>query len=195
MRKSIPLSLVCVLVPLLSLALDIGAKLPDSREKLKNVDGKSALLSTHIGKKGTLVIFTCNHCPYAQAWEDRILEIGRKYKGQIGIVLVNPNDEKAFPDDSYESMQKRAKEKNYPVPYAVDATSNLAKAFDAKRTPEAYLFDGSQELVYHGAIDDAQSAKEVKVKYLEDAIESLLKGRPQAQPETKFIGCSIKFRS
>ena len=191
------LALAVAAAPALADPLAIGSKPPMTDTKLKNVDGKEVTLAEVKGTAGTLVVFTCNHCPYAKAWETRIVELGNAYRAKgVGVIAVNANDPKAAPDDSFESMQLRAKDRGIQYPYVVDATSNLARAFGATRTPEAFLFDKDGKLVYHGAIDDnAQEPDKVTARYLKDALDAVVGGKDVAVKETKSIGCGIKFRS
>jgi peroxiredoxin len=183
--------------PAAAAPLALGASMPMTGEKLKNVDGKEVTLADVRGPKGTLVVFTCNACPWAKAWEDRIVTLGNEYqKKGIGVIAVNSNDPAQVVDDAYDPMKARAKEKGFAFPYAVDATSGMARAFGASRTPEAFLFDARGELVYHGTIDDnAQEPDKVKVHYLADALNALASGSEVAVQETKAMGCGIKFRS
>jgi peroxiredoxin len=176
--------------------LALGSPIPASDVKMKNVDGKDTTLAAVKGAKGTLVVFTCNHCPYSQGWEDRIVALGNTYsKKGIGVIAVNSNDPSVAADDGFEHMQTRAKEKGMGFPYVVDATSGVAKAFGATRTPETYLFDASGKLVYHGAVDDNMKEPEnVKETYLKNALESVSNGQDVQVKETKALGCSIKFR-
>lgn len=113
----------------------------------------------------------------------------------MGVIAINSNDPTDYPEDSYSEMQKRAKTLGFAFPYVVDATSDVARAFDAKRTPEAFLFDKDGKLVYHGAIDDSQDASGVKDHFLQDAITASVAGQPVANKETKFVGCGIKFHA
>jgi thiol-disulfide isomerase/thioredoxin len=181
-----------------ALALDIGAVWPKEAvsQKLKNVDEREVTIEGVKGEKGTLIIFYCNHCPYVKAWQDRIVMLGNRYAAKgIGVIAVNSNDPVKYPDDRFEKMQAKAKEKGFQFSYAVDGTSMVAKQFGATRTPEAYLFNASNELFYHGAIDDnAEEPLKVQKRYLEDALEALLKGKAFQPAETKSVGCTIKFR-
>jgi len=178
-------------------ALPIGATIPMADVKMKNVDGKELDLAEVKKPAGTLVVFTCNHCPFAKMWESRIVELGNTYAAKgIGVVAINANDPKVATDDSFDVMQQRAKERGMRFPYAVDATSNLARAFGATKTPEAFLFDKEGKLVYHGAIDDnGQEPSKVENAYLKLALEAVLNGGDVPVKETKSIGCGIKFRS
>jgi len=177
--------------------LAIGASIPMADVKMKGVDGKELAIADVRKDQGTLVVFTCNHCPFAKMWETRIVELGNTYAAKgIGVIAVNANDPKVAEEDSFEVMQARAKERGMQFPYVVDATSNLARAFGATRTPEAFLFDKSGKLVYHGAIDDnGQEPAKVESPYLKNALEAVVAGKDVAVKETKSIGCGIKFRS
>jgi peroxiredoxin len=175
--------------------LKIGDKAPMTTVKMKNVDGSEVSVADVAGKEGTLVIFSCNHCPFVKAWEGRITEISNAYKDKgVGVIIINSNDPTEFAEDSFEQMQKRAQKLGLKVPYVVDATSDVARAYGATRTPEAFLFDKEGKLVYHGAIDDSKNAADVEKHFLRDALDALLAGKPAPVQETKFVGCSIKFR-
>ena len=188
--------LLAASVQLANAELKIGDSIPETDAKMKNVDGEMVSIGDIKGAKGTLVIFTCNHCPFVVAWQDRMVELGNTYaKKGIGVIFINSNDPKVKAGDSFEGMQKMAKEKGYTFPYAVDATSDVARQFGAKKTPDVFLFDGNGKLVYHGAVDDnSRNPDEVKTSYLKDALEALLAGQPVKVKETKAVGCSIKFR-
>jgi peroxiredoxin len=176
--------------------LALGARAPLADTKMKSAtDGKEVTLAKVAGKKGTLAVFTCNGCPYAKAWEQRIVALGNDYaKKGVGVVLINSNSPAVSKGDAFEEMQKRAKERGMSVPYAVDEGSLVARAFGATKTPEAFLFDKDGKLVYHGTIDDNhEQADKVQKKYLQDALEAVVNGKAVPQGETKSIGCSIKF--
>lgn len=196
MRFRLPIALFALLLPTAAFALATGDAAPMKDTKLKNVDGRELTIAEVVGPKGTLVVFTCNHCPFAKAWESRIVEIGNQaQKNGVGVIAINSNDPKVAAADGYEAMQARAKEKGFQFPYTVDDTSNVARAFGAARTPEIYLFDASGKLVYHGAVDDnSEDAAAVQQHYLRDAVDNLVAGKPLTVAETKALGCSIKFR-
>ncbi len=177
--------------------LALGSKAPKANVAMKNVDGTTITLAKAAGKKGTLVVFTCNHCPFAKAWEERITEIGNAATtAGVGVVAINSNDPAAYPDDDYPSMQERAKKLGLEFPYVVDATSEIAKAFGASKTPEAFLFDAKGKLVYHGTIDDnSRDASAVKQPWLRQAVDAVAAGQRVATAETKALGCGIKFRT
>ena len=177
--------------------LAIGARAPMANVKMTGVDGRSVSIADLRGAKGTLVIFTCNACPWVKAWETRIVDVGNTYaKRGVGVIAINANDPGVQAEDAYAVMQERAKQRGMAFPYVVDATSDLARAFGATRTPEAFLFDRKGKLVYHGAIDDnAREPEKVTARWLRDALESAVAGKPVALRETKALGCAIKFRA
>ena len=176
--------------------LALGAGLPQGSTKMKGVDGKSVSLTDVAGKAGTLVVFTCNHCPFAKAWEERIVELGNAYaKKGIGVILINANDPAKNPEDGPEEMVLRAKARGMQFPYVVDETSAVARAFGASVTPEAYVFNKAGKLAYHGTIDDnRKEPTQVHAHYLKDALDAVVAGKAPALAETKGIGCGIKFR-
>jgi peroxiredoxin len=178
-------------------SLPIGSPIPMASVKMKNVDGKQLAIADVQGKKGTLVVFTCNACPWAKAWETRIVEVGNAAAKQgVGMIAINSNDPALQGEDGYDVMQKRAKDRGMHYPYVVDATSEVARAFGATRTPEAFLFDASGKLVYHGTVDDnAREPNKVSSRYLRDAVTAVAAGNAPSMAETKAFGCSIKFRS
>jgi thioredoxin-related protein len=200
-RKSllaIPLILgVSASVALAGGPLPIGASIPMTDVKMMGVDGTERTLAEIKKPAGTLVVFTCNHCPFAKLWESRIVELGNAYLAKgVGVIAVNANDPKVSEEDGFDVMKARATERGMQFPYAVDATSNLARAFGATKTPEAFLFDKDGKLVYHGAIDDnGREPAKVEKPYLKEALEAVLAGREVPVKETKSIGCGIKFRS
>jgi peroxiredoxin len=176
--------------------LDIGQSAVATTVKMQNVDGRMLSIADVKGAKGTLVVFTCNHCPWAKAWEQRIVDLGNAYleKG-VGVIAINPNDPNVYEDDGAANMQARAKEKNMKFPYVVDATSGVARAYGATKTPEIFLFDATDKLVYYGAVDDnAEEPSGVKKPYLKDALDAVVIGKPVVVASTKAMGCSIKFR-
>ncbi|MBL7827991.1 MAG: thioredoxin family protein [Saprospiraceae bacterium] len=163
---------------------------------LKNVDGKMVSLAAMGNTKGYIVVFTCNHCPYAQAYEARVIELHKKF-APLGypVVAINSNDKDRAPDDSYELMVERAKENGYPFPYLYDDTQSVAKAFGALRTPHVFVLDQQKVVRYIGAIDDnAEDPAGAKVKYVENAVNALNTGQEIAVKETRAIGCGIKWK-
>jgi len=177
-------------------ALKPGDAIPMRETKMEKVDGRMLSIGEIAGKKGTLVIFACNHCPFVKAWEKRMTAIGNEsMKKGVGVIVINANDVAAYPTDDMTHMKEQAKAAGFEFPYVMDATSDVAHAFGAGRTPEAFLFDTAGRLIYHGAIDDnAHQPDKVQKRYLEDALNALLAGRDISVKETRSVGCSIKFR-
>ncbi|HZN54621.1 MAG TPA: thioredoxin family protein [Candidatus Polarisedimenticolaceae bacterium] len=194
---AIPASALAATLAVAGGVLPMGAAIPMGDVKMKSVDGKDLALADVKKPAGTLVVFTCNHCPFAKMWETRIVELGNTYAAKgIGVVAVNANDPAVAADDSYEKMQERAKQRGMQFPYVVDATSDVARAFGATRTPEVFLFDAEGKLVYHGAVDDnGQEPEKVTHAYLKNALDAVVSGKEVPVKETKSIGCGIKFRS
>ena len=161
---------------------------------LKNVDGKMVSLEDYADAKGYVVVFTCNHCPYAVMYEDRLIELHNKYapKG-YPVVAINPNDPAAQPKDSYELMKVRAEEKGFPFAYLFDDGQKVYPKYGATKTPHVFLLDADRVVKYIGAIDDSpKDETDVEVQYLADAIDALDAGQEIENKETKAIGCSIK---
>jgi peroxiredoxin len=163
---------------------------------LPGVDEANHALGQYSGKAAVAVIFSCNHCPYVRAWEDRMIQIQADYASKgVQIVAVNSNDAARYPEDSFAKMKERAHEKNFNFPYLRDESQQVARAYGAERTPEVFLFDKTGTLRYHGVIDDNyDDPAEVKTRYLRDALDAVLSGTVPPKTETKPIGCSIKWK-
>ncbi|WP_336070758.1 thioredoxin family protein [Mesoflavibacter sp. CH_XMU1404-2] len=165
--------------------------------RLENIDGKMVSLSDFEDAKGFIVTFTCNTCPYAVAYEDRVEALNKKYASKgYPVIAIMPNNTEIKPGDNMEAMQKRAKEKGFTFPYLIDAEQEIYPQYGATKTPHVYVLQKTQkgnEVKYIGAIDDNfQDANAVKTKYVEDAVDALLKGNEIKVKETKAIGCTIK---
>jgi peroxiredoxin len=166
--------------------------------KLKNIDGKMVSLADYKSGKGAVVVFTCNHCPYAIAYEDRIVALDKKYKA-LGypVIAINPNDVTKEPGDSFDKMKERAAAKGFTFPYLHDESQAVAHAYGASKTPHVYVVTnqgGKQVITYVGTIDDsARNASAVSKKYLEDALDALIAGKKPATDYTTAIGCTIKW--
>jgi peroxiredoxin len=177
---------------------DIGDEVANF--SLKNVDGSHVSLSDYQDEKGVIVIFTCNHCPYAQAWEDRIIQIDRQFdpKG-YPVVAIQPNDPELVPQDNFKNMKKRAREKNYSFPYLLDETQEVYRTFGATRTPHVFVLQnhsGEFMVRYIGTIDDNyKDADKVEKRYLASAVNALLNGNKPDPAKTKAVGCSIKDKN
>jgi peroxiredoxin len=163
---------------------------------LTGVDYKTYSLNDFSDKKILIVIFSCNHCPYVQAYEDRIMELQNEFeKDSVQIVAINSNDDVKYPDDSFDEMKKRAAARRFNFPYLRDETQEIAKAFGATHTPQIFLFNKDRKLKYEGKIDDNwQEPEKVKSKYLRDAILEVLNNKEVSVPETFSIGCTIKWK-
>lgn len=164
---------------------------------LKNVDGKKVSLKDYKDAKGYIVIFTCNHCPYAVAYEDRIIELDKQFKKQgYPVIAINPNNPEKQKDDSFPKMQERAKEKKFSFPYLLDEGQKIYPQYGATKTPHVYVLQKTKQgnvVKYIGAIDDNyEDEAAVKQKYVVNAVNALLKGKDVPVKETKAIGCSIK---
>lgn len=164
--------------------------------KLKSVDGKMYSMADYKDAKGFIVVFTCNTCPFAVKYEDRVNSLAKKYtpKGYV-LLAINPNDPAVQPADTYELMQEKAKEKGFVFPYLVDEGQKIYPQYGATKTPHVFLLDKNLVVKYIGAIDDnSDDASAVKEKYLENAIRALDNGTEPSPALTKAIGCSIKAK-
>jgi peroxiredoxin len=174
------------------MSLAIGAKAVPF--DLPGVDGRQHNLGQYADKPVLVVVFTCNHCPYAQAWEGRLIQLQRDYADRgVAFVAINANDPVKHPGDNFEAMQERARTYEYPYPYLQDQPQTTARAYGAERTPEVFVFDGARQLIYHGAPDDNREAEQVGQHYLRDAIDAALAGQPAGVAETPAVGCTIKW--
>lgn len=199
--KTFLLALALCFVSLTTYAAD-GYKVGDIAMdfKLKNVDGSTVSMAGDRNTKGYIVVFTCNHCPYAIAYEDRLIALHNTYAPQgYPVIAINPNDPTVQPEDSFDNMVVRAREKKFPFPYVLDATQEVAKTYGATRTPHVYLVqrqaDNTFKVAYIGAIDDnTDSPENVKTKYVENAIAAVMKGGQPNPDFTKAIGCTIKWK-
>lgn len=174
--------------------LKIGDKAPYF--SLKGTDGKIYSLAEFTDAEALVVIFTCNHCPYAQAYESRICSLAELYRPKdVQFVTICSNDPRGYPQDSFELMIEKSKSQGFPFPYLHDETQITAKAYDAACTPEAYVFDRERKLRYHGWIDDNyRDADKVTRHDLSDALDAILEKREPEHQVTAVIGCSIKWR-
>ncbi len=196
MKKQIVLTAALVFTAMLvSAQVSPGDKAVDFT--LKNVDGKMVSLTDYSDEKGVILVFTCNPCPFAKAYEQRIIGLHEFFapKG-FPVVAINPNDEKASPDDSFQKMKERAEKRDYPFPYLKDESQEVYQAYGATRTPHVFLLDndnGSFNVAYIGAIDDnAMDEKAVTKRYIYSAIQALMEGNQPDPATTKAIGCTIK---
>mgnify|MGYP001822523390 CR=1 FL=1 len=164
---------------------------------LENIDGKMVSLADYKDANGFIVIFTCNTCPYAVAYEDRIIALDKKYASKgYPVIAIMPNNTEIKPGDSMEAMQARAESKGFTFPYLIDAKQEIFPQYGATKTPHVYLLqktDKGNIVKYIGAIDDNyKDAEAVNIKYVEEAVDALMEGREIKEKETRAIGCSIK---
>jgi len=167
--------------------------------KLKNVDGKMVSLANYKSAKGFIVVFTCNHCPYAKAYESRIMDLDKMYAAKgYPVIAISPNDPVSEPADSFDNMKKLAAQKGYSFPYTIDETQDVTRMYGAKATPHAYVLQKTAKgnvVQYIGAIDnDTENTNPAKVKYVETAVNALLSGKTIETTSTKAIGCTIKWK-
>ncbi|MET3034675.1 thioredoxin family protein [Chryseobacterium sp. NRRL B-14859] len=167
--------------------------------KLKNIDGKMVSLSDFKAAKGFIVIFTCNHCPYAKKYEDRIVELDKKYREQgYPVIAINPNDPNVQPEDGYQQMIDRAKQKGFTFPYLVDEGQKIYPQYGATKTPHVFVLQkekGKNIVKYIGAIDNNyDNPNDVSEYYVQDAVNALLKGESVENTKTVAIGCTIKVK-
>lgn len=173
-----------------------GTPAPDFKN-LAGVDGKKYSLSDFSSSKALVVVFSCNHCPYVQAYEDRMTALQQEFKGQgVQFVVINSNDAVNYPDDNFENMVVRAEKKKFNFPYLRDEDQRVAKAYGATHTPHLFVFDAARKLAYTGKIDDNwQDPRAVKKQFLREALSALVQGKKPAEPETFAIGCTIKWKN
>jgi len=178
--------------------LKAGDTAPDF--KLKNVNNKEVSFASFPKAKGFIVVFTCNTCPYAVGYEQRIIDLDKKFSSQgYPVIAINPNDPEASKADAFDKMQDLAKQKKYPFPYLFDAGQKVTDAYGAKHTPHIFIVSKTSKgnvIEYVGAIDnDPEGTKTEKIKYAEDAIAALKSNQKPAVTQTKEIGCSVKRKA
>ena len=176
-----------------SVGLPLGSTPVDFQ--LKGVDGKVHSFKSFADKKALAIVFSCNHCPYVQAYETRMVQLQRDYlpKG-ASLVAINSNDDEGYPEDSFENMVTRSREKGFNFPYLRDETQEIARKYGAICTPHIFLFNQQRVLSYKGRIDDNRNPNDVKSHDLRNAIDAVLSGKTPAVQETRPFGCSIKWK-
>ena len=164
---------------------------------LKNTEGIDCSLDMEDIKPIKVIIFSCNHCPYAQAWEQRIINIQNKYKDKgVTVIMISSNDAESYPEDNFEKMKERHIGKKFNFNYLYDESQEVAKIYGAERTPEVFVFDGLGLLKYTGAIDDNyENEVDVTQEYLADAIDMIIDGKEPSTSSTPAVGCTIKWKS
>ena len=199
MKKFITLALIfsAFLAQAQAPTLKAGQPAPDF--KLKNVDNKEVSFASYPDAKGFIVVFTCNTCPYAKAYEQRIIELNDKYSSTgFPVIAINPNDPELSKGDSFDRMKDVAKSKNYKFPYLFDDGQIITNAYGARNTPHVFVVaksDAGNIVQYTGAIDnDPENTNPDKIKYVEEVINALIKNEKPAYSVTKAIGCTVKRR-
>jgi len=175
--------------------LKIGSKAPAFTD-LPGTDGRKFTLSSFADKKIIVIVFSCNHCPYVQAYEERMIAFQRDFAAKgVQLIAINSNETVHYPEDNFDEMVKRVKAKGYNFPYLRDDDQSVANAYGATHTPEFFVFDEKRTLRYRGKFDDNyQNPSAVKANYLRSAVEALVAGKEVAEPETYSIGCTIKWK-
>jgi peroxiredoxin len=175
------------------MALAIGAQAPEF--ELPDTDGTRWSASDGAAAPATVVVFTCNHCPYALAWHERIVQAARDYaEPGVRFLAINSNDAERYPRDSYEAMKQRVASEDWPMPYLYDESQDVARAFGAKATPDVFVLDADGRLRYRGAPDADYGDPGQRAAWLRDALDAVLEGREPSRPETTPVGCSIKWK-
>ena len=175
--------------------LELGAKAPDFGD-LQGADGKRYSLASFDAKPVLVVVFTCNHCPYALAWHDRIAEVAREYAARgVRVLAVNSNDADRYPRDSFDAMKDRVAKEDWPMPYLHDATQEVAREYGAKVTPDVFVLDAEGRLRYRGAPDADYDKPEERAEWLREALDAVLSGSILERSETQPVGCSIKWKA
>lgn len=192
----LPVAFVAFLLLTISASTPVGYAVGDIAEdfSLKNVSGDTVSLSDYKDAKGVIVIFTCNHCPYAQLYEQRIIDLHRNF-APLGypVVAINPNSPLIAPEDSFEKMQERARTKHYPFAYLFDEAQTVYPKFGATRTPHVFLLDENRAVRYIGAIDNNAEAPNSNTKrWVENAVNALISGKNPDPISTKSVGCTVK---
>ena len=175
------------------MSLSLGSPAPTF--VLPGVDGRDHSLDDYADAEALALVQSCNHCPYVQAWEPRMIALQREF-GERGFTLVaiNSNDARAYPEDSFDEMRKRAERIGFNFDYLCDEDQSIARALGSERTPEVFLFDRARRLVYHGAIDDNRDDRAVSRHYLREALDAVLEGREPPIRETPAVGCTVKWK-
>jgi peroxiredoxin len=173
--------------------ITIGDRAPGF--ELADIDGQAQAVGEPGGEEATVVYWTCNHCPYALAWHERLLDAARDY-GERGVrfLAVNSNDAERYPRDSYEAMQERVAREEWTMPYLHDADQEVARAYGARTTPDLFVLDAGGRLVYRGAPDANYGDESQRAAWLREALDDLLAGREVGRPQTEPVGCSVKWK-
>ena len=175
------------------MSVGLGTEAPQF--DLPGVDGVNHSLDSYADADVLVLVQSCNHCPYVQAWDQRLNTVARDYADRgVRVVAINSNDAASHPEDSFEEMQKRAATQGFVFDYLYDEPQAVATELASERTPEVFLFDRDRQLVYHGAIDDSRDEDSVSQHYLRDALDAVLSGQEPVLSETPPVGCTVKWK-
>jgi peroxiredoxin len=175
------------------MTLTLGATAPAF--DLPGTDGRDHTLDDYTDADVLVLVQSCNHCPYVQAWEGRMKAIQTDYADRgVRLVAVSSNDADAYPEDSFAAMRRRAEQERFTFDYLYDEDQSVAQALGSERTPEVFLFDRERKLLYHGAIDDSRDERAVTQHYLRDALDAVLAGEEPEISDTPAVGCTVKWR-
>ena len=177
------------------MTISLGDRAPEF--ELPDTEGTRWSVADSNGAGATVLVFTCNHCPYALAWHDRLADAAREYADRgVRFAAINANDAERYPRDSYEAMRERvARDGGWPMPYLHDATQQVAREYGAKVTPDVFVLDAEGRLRYRGAPDGDYDDPGERAQWLRDALDAVLAGDEPARSETKPVGCSIKWKA
>ena len=195
MKRLVLMTLLVALVATVACAdeLGVGSKAPQF-SLVNAVDGKTIAMTPDDGNL-KVVVFTCNQCPYAKAFEPRIIEVARRFESKgVRFYAIDPNDDQQYAIETLDNMKARAVEKNYPFPYLKDGDSSVARAYGARVTPHVFVVDGEGVIRYRGYVDDSAKPEERKTTGLTNALNALTEGREVANAETRAFGCTIKWK-
>ena len=175
------------------MTVSIGAQAPDF--SLPDTGGASWSAGDGDDARATVLVFTCNHCPYALAWHDRIAQVARDYTDRgVRVLAINPNDADRYPRDSLEAMRRRVEAEDWPMPYLRDESQEVARSYGAKTTPDVFVLDSERTLRYRGAPDSDYDDPSAGARWLRDALDAVLAGEAPSRSETRPVGCSIKWK-
>jgi thiol-disulfide isomerase/thioredoxin len=193
MKKLAVIVLLFVVAPLIAAEMEVGAKAP-AFELVNAVDGKKVAFAPGDGRL-SVIVFTCNQCPYAKAFEPRLIALGNEYaKRGVVFYAIDSNDDAAYPVETMGEMKGRATAQHYPFPYLKDGDSKVAREYGARVTPHVFVVDGKGIIRYRGYVDDSTKAAEVQHTGLTDALNELIAGKEVKVSATKAFGCTIKFK-
>jgi peroxiredoxin len=203
MKKTTMIALVMLLAATVACAgeaavaateLAVGTKAP-AFSLVNATDGSTVTMKPDDGKL-KVVVFTCNQCPYAKAFEPRLIEIANRFNAKgVTFYAIDSNDDAKYDEETLANMKARAADKGYPYPYLKDGDSKIARAYGARVTPHVFVVDGAGVIRYRGYVDDSAKPEERKTTGLTDALNAMMNGREVANAETRAFGCSIKFKS